>query len=195
MNMAYYITKPDVPYNVHFYKKGSIMTQDSLTLYKLIVLYMLNRVNFPLTKAQVSDFILEREYTNFLTLQQVIAELVDADMITAKTSRNRTYLMITSEGRETLSFFQNRVNHSIKEEIDGFFDANKLEMRNEESIRTDYYKSVSGEYEAQLEIKEKDVTVVKITLSVPDEETASAICTNWQKKNEEIYQYLTRQLF
>ena len=68
-------------------------------------------------------------------------------------------------------------------------------MRNEGSIRTDYYKSVSGEYEAQLEIKEKDVTVVKITLSVPDEKTASAICTNWQKKNEEIYQYLTRQLF
>ena len=34
------------------------MTQDSSTLYKLIVLYMLNRVTFPLTKAQVYDFIL-----------------------------------------------------------------------------------------------------------------------------------------
>ncbi len=36
------------------------MFQDTLTLYKLIVLYMLDRVNFPLTNAQVSDFILER---------------------------------------------------------------------------------------------------------------------------------------
>ena len=33
------------------------MTQDPLTLYKLIVLYMLNRVDFPLTKAQITDFI------------------------------------------------------------------------------------------------------------------------------------------
>ncbi len=47
------------------------MLQDPLTLYKLIVLYMLDRVNFPMTNAQVSDYILEKEYTNYLTLQQV----------------------------------------------------------------------------------------------------------------------------
>ena len=45
------------------------MSQEPLTLYKLIILYMLDRVNFPLTSAQVSEFILEKEYTNFLTLQ------------------------------------------------------------------------------------------------------------------------------
>ena len=60
------------------------MTNDPLTLYKLIVLYMLNRVTFPLTKAQVGDFVLEREYTTFLTLQQAISELIDADMVKAK---------------------------------------------------------------------------------------------------------------
>lgn len=171
------------------------MTQDPLTLYKLIVLYMLDRVNFPLTKAQVGDFILEREYTNFLTLQQAIAELIDAGLVIAKSNRNRTHLAITNEGRTTLSYFGNRINDSIKEEIDGFFTANELEMRNEVSILADYYKSVSGEYEAHLVAKEKDITMVEITLSVPDEDTASAICVNWQKKNQEIYQYLTGQLF
>ena len=71
------------------------MLQDTLTLYKLIVLYMLNRVNFPMTTAQVSDFILEREYTNFLTLQQVISELNEAGMISSETIRNRTHLSVT----------------------------------------------------------------------------------------------------
>ena len=46
------------------------MNQEPLTLYKLIVLYLLNKVSFPLTMAQVSDLILEKEYTNYLTLQQ-----------------------------------------------------------------------------------------------------------------------------
>lgn len=156
---------------------------------------MLGRVNFPLTKAQVGDFILEREYTNFLTLQQVFAELIDANLVTAKSSRNRTYLVITDEGMTTLSYFGNRISDSIKEEIDGFFSDNEMEMRNDVSILADYYKSVSGEYEAHLTAKEKDVKVVEITLSVPDEDTASAICANWQKKNQEIYQYLTSQLF
>lgn len=171
------------------------MTQDSLTLYKLIVLYMLDKVSFPLTKAQVGDFILEREYTTFLTLQQAIAELIDANLVSATSSRNRTYLAVTDDGKATLSFFKSRINYSIREEIDNYFLANELEMRNEVSVISDYYKSMSGEYEAHLTAKEKDVTVVEITLSVPDEDIASAICANWQKKNQEIYQYLTTQLF
>ena len=156
---------------------------------------MLGRVSFPLTKAQVGDFVLERDYTNFLTLQQVFAELVDANLVTAKSSRNRTYLAITDEGAATLSYFGNRINDSIKEEIDSFLSDNEMEMRNDVSILSDYYKSVSGEYEAHLTAKEKDVKVVEITLSVPDEDTASAICANWQKRNQQIYQYLTSQLF
>lgn len=171
------------------------MTQDPLTLYKLIILYMLNRVTFPLTKAQVSDFVLEKEYTNFLTLQQVIAELTDADMVTAHSNHNRTYLDITEEGQETLAFFENRINDSIKTEIDHFLSDNELEMRNEIAIQADYYKATSGEYEAHLQAKEKNVTMVEITLSVPDEETASAICANWHKNNQDIYQYLITRLF
>ena len=171
------------------------MTHDPLTLYKLIVLYMLDRVTFPLTKAQVGDFILEREYTNFMTLQQVIAELIDTELIAAKSHRNRTYLEITDEGRSTRSYFGNRINDSIKEDISSFFTANEMEMRNEVSILSDYYKSTSGEYEAHLLAKEKDVTMVEITLSVPNEDTAAAICNNWQKNNQDIYQYLVSKLF
>ena len=36
---------------------------ESLTLYKLIVLYMLEKVDFPLTNAQISGFILDKGYT------------------------------------------------------------------------------------------------------------------------------------
>lgn len=156
---------------------------------------MLGKAAFPLTKAQVGNFILEKEYTNYLTLQQVIAELINADLIVAKSSRNRTLLAITDEGRETLSFFENRINDSIKKDISVFFSDNEMEMRNEVSILSDYYKAVSGEYEAHMLAKEKGVKILEITLSVPDEDTASAICANWQNKNQDIYQYIIKQLF
>mgnify|MGYP003398624246 FL=1 len=171
------------------------MTQDPLTLYKLIVLYMLNRVNFPMTKAQIGDFILDHEYTNFLTLQQVISELIDANMITAESIRNRTHLAITKEGQDTLEFFKNRISEEIIEEIDHYFQENEMEMRNEVSIVSDYYKSTNGEYEAHLLAKDKDVNLVEIKISVPSEEGAASICENWEKKNQVIYQYLIEQLF
>lgn len=171
------------------------MLQDPLTLYKLIVLYMLNRVSFPLTTAQISDFILEKEYTNFLTLQQVIGELTDAGMIDTRSIRNRTHLAITKEGHETLDFFGNRISDAIKYDIDSYFREKEFVLRNEVSVLGDYYKSTSGEYEAHLVAKDKEINLVDITLSVPTEETAAYICDNWQKKNQQIYKYLIEQLF
>ena len=171
------------------------MSQETMTLYKLIVLYMLDRVTFSLTKAQISDFVLEREYTSIMTLQQAIAELEDAELVSSSTSRNRTYLKITKEGKDTLSYFGGQISSSIRQDIDRYFQDNEMEMRNEVSIRADYYKATSGEYEAHLIAKEKDVTIVEITMSVPDEDTASSICANWHSKNQDIYQYLISQLF
>lgn len=156
---------------------------------------MLTRVDFPLTKAQVGDYILGREYTNFLTLQQAICELIDTGLVTAQAIRNRTHLTVTEEGRDTLTYFQNQINDSIKTDIDAFFRENEIELRNEVSILADYYKSTSGEYEAHLVAKEKNVNLVDITISVPSEETAAIICDNWQKKNQDIYRYLIDQLF
>lgn len=169
--------------------------QEPFTLYKLIILYMLSRVDFPLTKAQISDFILNREYTNFLTLQQVIGELIDAGFVTAQSIRNRTHLLLTKDGKETLTFFGNQISPSIKEDIDDYFQENEITLRNEVSILSDYYKSTSGEYEAHLVAKDKGINLIDITISVPGEETAAAICDNWQKKNQDIYQYIITQLF
>ena len=168
---------------------------DPLTLYKLIVLYMLNRVSFPLTAAQISDFILTKEYTNFLTLQQVIRELTDTGLVDARTVRNRTQLLLTKDGKQTLDFFSQQISASIRQEIDEYLKENEMELRNEVSILADYYKSTSGEYEAHLKAKEGNVTLVDLIISVPVEETAATICDNWQKKNQEIYQYLIEQLF
>ncbi len=171
------------------------MTQDQLTLYKLIVLYMLNKVSFPLTKAQVGDFILEREYTTFLTLQQAIGELIDTRLITAESIRNRTHLVITEEGKNTLHYFENRISEAIKKDINSYFRENELELRNEVSVMSNFYKATNGEYEAHLIAKDKEIELVNIKLSVPSEDVAAAICENWQERNQEIYKLLITNLF
>ena len=170
--------------------------RDFLTLYKLIILYTLSRVDFPLTKNQIGDFMLEKEFTNsFLTIQQAMNELTEAGFITAKPVRNRTQLTITPEGRQTLNYFRHQINHGIVEDIDQFLKKNKFRLRDESSILADYTRNATGEYEAHLIALDKGTPLVDITLSVPLEETAASICDNWHLKNQEIYQYLIGQLF
>lgn len=171
------------------------MLQDPLTLYKLIILYMLGRVKFPLTTAQISNFILEKDYTNFLTLQQVFGELTDAGLVESKTMSNRTQLTLSPEGKETLSFFGNRISDAIKEDINQYFKENEYSLLEEVSVQGDYYKSTSGEYEAHLIAKEQDINLIELTLSVPTREIAEAVCDNWQRKNQEVYEQIIKLLF
>lgn len=171
------------------------MLKDPLTLYKLIVLYMLDRVSFPLTKSQISDFILEKEYTNFMTLQQIITELTETGLIAAHTIGSRTHLSLTEEGRETLRYFENRINNNIKAELNAYFKEHEFTLRNEVSILADYYRATTGEYEAHLVAKDRDIKLVELTLSVPTEDNAAAICDNWLDKNQPIYQFLIKELF
>ena len=170
------------------------MTTDPLTLYKLIVLYMLDKVKFKLTYSQISGFILEKEYTNFLTMQQVISDLQDAELIKTDASMNRTFFSITEEGRNTLSYFGNRIGDAIIGDIDTFLSEKHLEIKNEASITAKYYKATSGEYEAELIAREKEIELVNIKISVPAEDMAETICENWYQKNEQIYKYLMEEL-
>lgn len=170
-------------------------SQESLALYKLIVLYMLDKVAFPLTQSQISEFILEKGYTNYLTLQQVISELIETNLITAHTTLNRTQLTITKEGKDSLGYFKGRISDAIKKEILDFFKHNSMELKNEVSVISNYYKTVHGDYEAVLTAKDGNATLVEIKLSVPTPQIAAAICDNWGKKNQEVYQTLTKMLF
>ena len=156
---------------------------------------MLDKVSFPLSSSQISDFILEKDYTNFLTLQQVFSDLKDNNLIASKTVRNRTLFSITEDGMNTLSYFQNRISDAIKEDILNYLKENEMELRNEVSVLSDYYRSPNGEYEAHLWAKDRNSELVSIKLTVPTEDIAAAICDKWKDKNQQIYQYLTEQLF
>jgi len=171
------------------------VSDETLTLYKLMVLYMLDRVSFPLTQSQISEFILGQGYTNYMVLRQVIGELTDTGLIASDTVLNRTRLTITKEGRSSLGFFENRISSEIKEEILSYFKAHSLELRNEVSVVSNYYKTVNGEYEAILSAKDRDSSLIELKLTVPTREIAASVCEHWQKKNQEVYQVITRMLF
>lgn len=171
------------------------MVEGPLMLYKLIILYMLGKVSFPLTNAQVCDFLLEREFTNYLTLQQVLGELTEAELILATTHHNRTQLSLTKEGLDTLHFFENRISETIRQEINDYLAEKEYTLRNEVSILADYYKSTSGEYEVRLVAKDREISLIDMTLSVPTLDLAISVCDHWQSKNQEVYQFITSKLF
>lgn len=170
------------------------MQSDTLTLYKLIILYILNKVDFPLTNAQLSDFILEKEYTNYFNIQQAISELTSSQLVTVTTVRNSSHYRITPAGTETLEFFNNKISDPIKSDIMEYLRNNKYALREEVSNLADYYEEKPNEYVVRCQVKEQGSSIIDLSLIVPTEDVAISICNNWKKKSQTVYSYLMKTL-
>ena len=170
------------------------MLESSLTLYKLIILYMLDKVSFPLANSQISEFILNAGYTNYFHLQQAISEMIDSHLVTTETVRNTTYYHMTKEGMNTLDFFGKEISEDICRDIDEYLKLHAYELRNEAATQADYYKTTSQEYEVRCQVKERKGKLIELALTVPTEAAAKAICNQWPEKSQEIYAYLMQVL-
>ena len=167
---------------------------EPLTLYKLIVLYMLQKVDFPLTNSQISEFILDHGYTTYFTLQSVLSELSESEMIRQETIRNSSYYSITDSGEEALRYFQNRISRSIRDEIDQYLKENKMQLRDEVSVIADYYKNTADEYSVRCVVREKYSNPIDLTITVPDEVQAKIACRNWKQNCQKIYEFVMKEL-
>lgn len=170
------------------------MQSDASTLYKLIILYVLDKVDFPLTNAQLSDFILQKEYTNYFNIQQAVNELTSSELITVSTVRHSSHYRITEAGKETLEFFNQKISDPIKQDILEYLQKNKYSLREEVSTIADYYEKKKNEYVVRCQVKEESNSIIDLSLLVPTEDTAKLICNNWKAKSQEVYSYLMRTL-
>ena len=72
---------------------------EPFTTYKLIVLYMAKHAKETLTNSQISEFILDREYTDYFQLQKVLSELTETELLRKRTISNSSYYELTEEER------------------------------------------------------------------------------------------------
>lgn len=163
---------------------------EPFTIYKLTILYMLDKAGFPLSNTQISNFFLEHEYTDYFRVQEVIGNLVDADLILAESTHSNTQYTLTSAGKETLNFFSDKITEGITQDVLAFFEANKMELRQETSVIADYYKTTNQNYAVRCQVRSDNSTLIDLTLSVKTKEQAEAICNNWKKQSEDVYMYL-----
>lgn len=160
---------------------------ESLTLYKLMILYMLRKVNFPLTNSQITGFFLEKDYTDYFHVQNAISDLTDAKLVTVEKVRNASLLTATVAGEETLEYFSSEIPFAVKREIDAFLRENAFDLRNESCTVADYEQTDDGGYAVHCRVNEGHDTIIELTINVPSEEAANRVCERWPAKSQEIY--------
>ncbi len=170
------------------------MTNKLTVLFKMMILTMLDTVDFELTAAQIGEFMVGNDYMSFFAFQQLLFDMEQDELIKGKREHHNTFYSLQDNGRTSLKYFREKLPGEMREEIAGYVRGKSWEIREKNSVRTDYTLNDHQEYAVRLQVLEDNLPQIDISLTVPDEETANRLCESWRERNEEIYAYLMNEL-
>lgn len=170
------------------------MDSDALMFNKLVILYMLDRLETPISNAELTRIILEKNIAQYMSIQEALEDLVADNYITVSDNRNSHLYSITEEGRETLSFFYQNLSVPLRDDIDECLSKEQYHLRDIAASTADYYESSKNEYIVELKVVERGSELVNINLLVASPEEADTICNRWKEANADVYEYLISRL-
>lgn len=159
-------------------------------IYKISVLLLLSKVDSPLSNAQIVQFYLDKEYTDYFTIQQVISDLEDSNLIEVNQSHNNTLYTLTSEGRHTLELMHDKITPAIEEDIVSYLKENKLEIRNDNALSANYDKATGGGYIVHCKYIQDKQVLLDLSIHTSSVHQAETICNNWRARHEDVYMSL-----
>lgn len=170
------------------------MQSESLMLYKLIILYILDQMDFSITNTELTRFIVEKGYTGYIEVQQTLQELIEDNYVEVEHTHNSYLYRITPSGKETLSFFYTKISVAIRDDIDAYLSEKEYQLREMVASRADYYEAKKNEFVVDLRVVERNSELVHINLLVTSAEEADTICSHWKDCSADIYGYLISTL-
>jgi predicted transcriptional regulator len=154
---------------------------------KLILLYIIEKIDMPVSNLQMTKIILENNYMNYFLMQQFLNELCESNLLSAEIIDNKTSYLITGYGRQTLEYFIKLIPKGIKNRIDNTISSIRKNVRNETLITADFIPESENEYIASCSVHEDNFSLIDLKITVGTKSDARIICDNWKKHTQAIY--------
>lgn len=172
------------------------------TVKKLILLFVLDKMEIPLSENSIIDICTSRNnWLKFLDCKEALTQLVDVKFICKLNNdvdqdpRDIRY-GITVEGRNCLSHFFNRIRQSTREEIAEYAKQNRMVFKRSQEYVYDYFKNPDGSHTVVFRIKEPLLAqpMFEIRLKTSTRSAAVNAGKKWCKKAAQIYEHVFENL-
>ena len=172
------------------------LTSDSKTLAenKVLILYILNNVNKPITSDALYSIITSAIDLNYFYFKQFLLDLIEVKYIVKYEKETQDVYEITETGKNTLDLTLDILPGIIKLKVDTNFKTNVESFENKESIIAEYTPKSENEYEIECKIVEDGEIVFEIKTYAYSREQAQSIVDNWKKNASTLYPKLLEML-
>ena len=154
---------------------------------KLILLYIIDRLDIPVSNLQITKLVLEKRFMNYFLLQQHLNELQGGKFLNMETIDDRSLYKITDSGRKTLEYFTHLIPVGLKSRMDNTFLAIRKEIRSQTLILADYTPESENKFTVSCKVSEDDFSLLQLDVTVGTKSDARLVCENWKKHSQLIY--------
>lgn len=163
------------------------MNYENETQDKLIILHTIKRLSKSITNLQMVDLILETTGIDYFSLQTLLIELQDKNLISLITSNDIKYYKITEDGEKMLASLATLIPGFLLKRINAKINAIQKKLEQKTIIWADYTPISDDSFIVECKISENDQTLVNLSLNVPTKEQAIDICNKWYQNPSRYY--------
>lgn len=154
---------------------------------RLLALYALLRLG-PCTDLTLLQFLFEYDLMNYFEMMAALTDLCKQGNAVRTEEEAAWRYEVTDAGRELLKMFENRIPGSKREIVDAHAAEWLPKIRRERERGAVIRQTERGEYEVALSLRDRQMEMMRVTLSLPTGEMAQRISTQWQKRAGDVYQ-------
>ena len=160
---------------------------NSLAENKVLILYILNKINRGITDSDLLKIISSINNINYFYFRDLLIDLVESKLVGTYTKEEQNVYEITPEGKNSLELTIDMLPGIIKLKADNIFKLELFEIADEESISAEYIPESENDYTVKCKIVENNKTIFEVKIFAGSNEQARNISDNWRKNAKEIY--------
>jgi len=159
---------------------------------KLIILYLINRMELSMSRAQITDFVIAKDYMNYFVLEQSLSEMVEQGLLETTNENaqdaNTTRYAVTNNGLITLEFFENRVPRAFRNAINQYVEANRGKVKRDYEITATYFPNVENDdFQVKCGVYEDKRVLLELSVAVETREQAKLLQSKWRANASATY--------
>ena len=160
--------------------------KNNLAENKVLILYILNRLDKDITNDGLYKIISSVNGLNYFYFQQTLKDLVETNLV-GYTNDDATVVKITSEGKNAFSLTKDLLPGIVKLKADNIFEEELATIEEESSIVSEFIPKNENEYIVKCKIVENNETLFEVETYAGPRDRAKKICDNWNKNATELY--------
>lgn len=155
---------------------------------KLLLLYLIDKMDIPLSNSQISQFALQEDYMDYFVLQQNLTEMTQTGFLDKFQDNNTTRYTILDKGIEILEYFEKRIPMDTRAKINKYVIDNRKTIKKDYEITANYfYDHTNNEFIVKCGVYEDEAMLMELNISVVSKEQAKTICCNWKENVKTLY--------